>query len=102
MKLFSLWTGFGAKNAIHKQIFQLGVKTHKTKIAFPDLKECSNQKIEENRLALRLNFTLKCILAESFYLTLFIVKKTCGEIPGFYKVIEQFTEFYRKFMPFLL
>ena len=31
----------------------------KTKIAFPDLKERSNQKIEENKLALKLNFTLK-------------------------------------------
>ena len=31
----------------------------KTKIAFPDLKERSNQKVEENKLALKSNFTLK-------------------------------------------
>ena len=30
----------------------------KTKIAFPDLKEHSNQKVEENKLALKLNFIL--------------------------------------------
>ena len=29
----------------------------KTKIAFPDLKERSNQKVEENKLALKFNFT---------------------------------------------
>ena len=29
-----------------------------TKIAFPNLKERSNQKVNENKLALKLNFTL--------------------------------------------
>ena len=31
----------------------------KTKIAFSDLKERSNQKVEENKLALKFNFTLE-------------------------------------------
>ena len=37
----------------------------KTKIAFPDLKERSNQKVEENKLALKFNFTLKYLGAGS-------------------------------------
>ena len=35
------------------------VKSAKNKIAFSDLKECSNQKIEENKSGLEFNFPLK-------------------------------------------
>ena len=44
------WTVLGPFSQQHGQ---------KTKIAFPDLKERSNQKVKENKLALKLNFTLK-------------------------------------------
>ena len=35
------------------------VSTVVFKISFAELKECSTQKVEENKLALKLNFTLK-------------------------------------------
>ena len=39
----------------------------KTKIAFPHLKERSNQKVEENKLALKFNFTLEYMWGGSWF-----------------------------------
>ena len=55
------------ENLIFRTVLELFSQPdgQKTKIAFLHLKERSNQKVEENKLALKFNFTLKYMGAGS-------------------------------------
>ena len=56
-----------SENRIFRTVLELfsQLDGRKTKIPFPHLKEHSNQKVEENKLALKFNFTLKYVGAGS-------------------------------------
>ena len=60
--VWHFWVGFKPilKNCMFFIVFEAFFHKHgpQTKIAFPNLKERSNQKVNENKLALKLNFTL--------------------------------------------